>query len=104
MISSSLLFLQKQSEELASAAREQVEAVNSGTNVSVSKDQFDSTVTILNIVCSDVFPCVFESQLCHSHLSRFSFDVHWSPAGGYLVSSASVYKIIIHSRTFVSKY
>ncbi|XP_019088764.1 PREDICTED: CCR4-NOT transcription complex subunit 10 isoform X2 [Camelina sativa] len=41
--------VKKQSEELASAAREQVEAVNPGTNVSVSKDQFDSTVTTLNI-------------------------------------------------------
>lgn len=48
---------QRQSKELASAAKEQVEAVNPGTNVSVSKDQFDSTVTSLNIVCSDVFPC-----------------------------------------------
>lgn len=59
MVSSSLLFLQKQSEELASAARDQVEAANPGTNASVSKDHFDSTVTTLNIVCSHVFPWFF---------------------------------------------
>ncbi|CAN8232560.1 unnamed protein product [Cochlearia groenlandica] len=41
--------VKKQSEELSSAAKEQVEAVNHGTNVSVSKDQFDSTLTSLNI-------------------------------------------------------
>ncbi|ESQ44541.1 hypothetical protein EUTSA_v10003437mg [Eutrema salsugineum] len=41
--------VKNQSEELASTAKEQVEAVNPGTNVCVSKDQFDSTVTILNI-------------------------------------------------------
>ncbi|KAL1210919.1 hypothetical protein V5N11_011273 [Cardamine amara subsp. amara] len=41
--------VKKQSEELASAAKEQVEAANPGTNASVSKDQFDSTVTVLNI-------------------------------------------------------
>jgi len=26
------------------------------------------------------------------------------PAGGYLVSSVSLFKILFHSRTFVSKY
>ncbi|EOA15462.1 hypothetical protein CARUB_v10004173mg [Capsella rubella] len=41
--------VKKQSEELASAAREQVEAVNPGTNASVSKYQYDTTLTILNI-------------------------------------------------------
>ncbi|KAG2325325.1 hypothetical protein Bca52824_008053 [Brassica carinata] len=41
--------VKKQSEELDLAAKEQVEAVNPGTNVNVSKDQFDSTVTNLNI-------------------------------------------------------
>ena len=72
-------FLQKQSEQLSSAAKDKVEAANPGTNVSVSKDHFDRTVTTLNIVCSDVFPWFFESQLCHSHFSRLSIDVHWSP-------------------------
>uniref|UniRef100_A0A1J3J284 CCR4-NOT transcription complex subunit 10 n=1 Tax=Noccaea caerulescens TaxID=107243 RepID=A0A1J3J284_NOCCA len=41
--------VKKQSKELASAAKEQVEAVNPGNNVFGSKDQFDSTVTSLNI-------------------------------------------------------
>ncbi|KAG2307188.1 hypothetical protein Bca4012_083809 [Brassica carinata] len=41
--------VKKQSEELASASKEPLEAVNPGSNVSVSKDQFDSTVTTLNI-------------------------------------------------------
>ncbi|CAH2079495.1 unnamed protein product, partial [Thlaspi arvense] len=42
--------VKKQSEELACTVKEQVEAVNPGTNVCVSKDQFDSTVTSFNIV------------------------------------------------------
>ncbi|CAH8389756.1 unnamed protein product [Eruca vesicaria subsp. sativa] len=41
--------VKKQSEELASAAKEQMEAVNPGSSVSVSKDHFDSTLTTLNI-------------------------------------------------------
>ncbi|KAF8095035.1 hypothetical protein N665_0344s0004 [Sinapis alba] len=41
--------VKKLSEELASAAKEPLEAVNHGSNVSVSKDQFDSTLTTLNI-------------------------------------------------------
>lgn len=56
-----LIFFQKQSEELDLAAKEQVEAVNPGTNVNVSKDQFDSTVTNLNIVCSLMYSHVFFS-------------------------------------------
>jgi len=41
--------VKKQSEQLSSAAKDQVEAANPGTNVSVSKDHFDRTVTTLNI-------------------------------------------------------
>ncbi|KAJ0234405.1 hypothetical protein HA466_0274330 [Hirschfeldia incana] len=42
--------VKKQSEEFASAAKEPPEAaVNPGSNVSVSKDQFDTTLTTLNI-------------------------------------------------------
>ncbi|KFK22360.1 hypothetical protein AALP_AAs57819U000100 [Arabis alpina] len=44
-----LNYVKKQSEELAAAAKEQGEAATPGTNVSVSKDQFDSSVSILNM-------------------------------------------------------
>lgn len=62
-----LLFLfflfQKQSEEFA---KEPLEAVNPGSNVSVSKHQFDSTITTLNIVCSQQYSSCFFLSLSYA--------------------------------------